>query len=377
MTDETLLRQFLTLKLTPNFGVNKLNQILTRYSLTQFFQLPAAKLIELKFKPEQISALSQPNQRLIDLMLQWQSTPKQHIIHYQDPQYPKQLKQIASAPLLLFVKGNAQLLNSPQLGIVGSRNLTITGQNNAFDFAKKLAELGITITSGLAIGVDGFSHKGALSVEGGNTIAVLGTGLNQLYPKRHKNLAQQITEQGALVSEFLLDQSAKPENFPRRNRIISGLSYGTLVVEAAIKSGSLISARYALEQNREVFAIPGAITNPMSRGCHHLIKQGAILVENIHDIINELAPFQQHILNQQQALQSSQQQVDKNTTAAPRNNTENSPHNSLIDHIGYDATSVDCIAERSLLPVNDLLAQLLDMELAGEISSVPGGYLRN
>ncbi|MCJ8268592.1 MAG: DNA-processing protein DprA [Psychrosphaera sp.] len=327
-----------------------------------FLNLPAAELRQLKLKEPQIKAITQPNQSQIERMEQWASEANQHIICYDDPRYPETLKHIASPPILLFVKGDLNVLNTPQLAIVGSRNLTITGQDNAFNFAKNLAKMGITVTSGLAIGVDGFSHRGALEGKG-KTIAVLGTGLNQIYPKRHRTLAQQVSENGALISEFLPDQTARPENFPRRNRIISGLSQGTLVVEAAIKSGSLITAKYAMEQDREVFAIPGSIHSPMSKGCHWLIKQGAKLVEDINDIVEELSAFQ-HFLAQQ-AIERIQV---KQTSAVP---TE-----GLLKHIGFEATAVDCIAQRSLLSIPDVLAQLLDMELAGKVAAVPGGYLR-
>lgn len=369
MTNDIVMRQLLTLRLTPHFGSAALNQVLEHYTLEQFFQLTAQQLAELKFKPQQIDALNNPNHSLIEQCIEWQQQPDQHVIHYLAEDYPPMLKQIASAPLVLFVKGNAELLHSPQLAVVGSRSLSITGQENAFQFSRQLAELGITITSGLALGVDGFSHKGALDANG-HTIAVLGTGLNQLYPRRHRQLAQQIVLQGALVSEFMLEQNAKPENFPRRNRIISGLSYGTLVVEAAIKSGSLITARYALEQDREVFAIPGPVSNPMSKGCHYLIKQGASLVEDIYDIIHQVPAFGEHLLAQKQSLE--QQKLNR----LAHSNDDDPSKSSLIHHIGYDVTSVDCIVERSSLPVNDILAQLLDMELMGQIVAVPGGYLR-
>lgn len=356
------LRHWLHLKCIPQLGISTLNKINQHYSIEQFLALPHSALAQLKLKPPQINAITHPNWPLIERMEQWHELPGQHILCYHDTRYPDALKHIASPPMLLFVKGDLSVLNAPQLAIVGSRNLTITGQDNAFNFAKQLAQLGIIVTSGLAIGVDGFSHRGALD-GGGQTIAVLGTGLENVYPKRHKVLAQQIIDNGALVSEFLPDQSARPENFPRRNRLISGLSQGTLVIEAAIKSGSLITAKYAMEQGREVFAIPGSIHNPMSQGCHQLIKQGAKLVENINDIIEELTAFA-HFLAKKSLAQTRQ------------TNKVDDSQNPLLAHIGFEATSVDVIAQRSLLPVNDILAQLLDMELVGDIVAVAGGYLR-
>lgn len=356
------LRHWLILKLIPQIGVKTLQKINQHYSLEVFLSLDPEKLRQLKLNERQIQAITQPDIQQIERMQRWAEPDNHHIICYDDPRYPDTLKQISSPPTLLFVKGDTTVLNTPQLAIVGSRDLTITGQDNALNFAKQLAQLGITITSGLAIGVDGYSHKGALEGNG-KTIAVLGTGLNQIYPKRHRALAQQICENGALVSEFLPDQTARAGNFPRRNRIISGLSQGTLVVEAAIKSGSLITARFAMEQDREVFAVPGSIHNPMSKGCHWLIKQGAKLVEEINDIIEELTTFQQFL-------------AKRVITETPDEKAAFVEAHPLIRHIGYEVTAVDCIAERSLLPVNDVLAQLLDMELAGEITSVPGGYLR-
>jgi DNA processing protein len=380
------LRHWLVLKLVPQMGVKTLHKIIEHLSnqnpdecanqqsdkkpdskpnkppIETLLNLSAANLRHLKLNERQIKAITQPNQSQIERMEQWASEPNQRIIYYDDPRYPDTLKQIASPPLLLFVKGDTAVLNTPGLAIVGSRNLTITGQDNAFNFGKNLAQMGITVTSGLAIGVDGFSHRGALEGKG-KTIAVLGTGLDQIYPKRHRALAQQISESGALVSEFLPDQTARPENFPRRNRIISGLSQGTLVIEAAIKSGSLITAKYAMEQDREVFAIPGSIHSPMSKGCHWLIKQGAKLVEDINDIVEELSAFQ-HFLAER-AIQSIQV---KQTSAVPED--------SLLKHIGFEATAVDSISQRSSLSIPDVLAQLLDMELAGKVAAVPGGYLR-
>ena len=368
-TNEVTLRQLLICKLIPNLGVEKLKLIIEHYSFDEFLAMNNKELSNLKLKSPQISAITSPNEQLIDQLLHWQQQSNYNIINYFDSNYPALLKQTSSPPLLLFTHGDISLLNSPQIAIVGSRSLSITGQENAYQFAFELAELGITITSGLAIGVDGFSHKGALSAKG-NTIAVLGTGVNCIYPKRHQALAKQISEQGLLISEFLPMQTAKPENFPRRNRIISGLCTGTLVIEAATKSGSLITAKYALEQNREVFAIPGTLSNPLSRGCHQLIKQGATLTEDVFDIINELPDIQQHIVKQKQQYEQSRNKPKCSETG------DKSRKSSLINHISYDVTSVDSIAERANLAINEVLTQLLDMELAGEIVSVPGGYLR-
>ena len=197
-----------------------------------------------------------------------------------DARYPELLKQIADPPSILFVQGDVSLLAKWQIALVGSRNPSASGRDTAYEFSRYLAQDGITINSGLAMGIDAASHQGALAA-GGKTIAVIGTGLDRVYPAKHRELAHEIASTGAIVSEFALGTSPRAENFPRRNRIISGLSLGTVVVEAAVKSGSLITARMAMEQGREVFAIPGSIHNPLARGCHQLIRQGAKLVENI------------------------------------------------------------------------------------------------
>ena len=211
--------------------------------------------------------------------MEWLSQPGNHVVHFQDAAYPALLKQIADPPPLLFVRGDRDYLAQPQLAIVGSRNPTHTGRALAREFAAHLASFGLTITSGLASGIDGAAHQGAIEA-GGTTLAVTGTGLDRVYPARHRDLAHRVAENGALVTEFPPGTAPLAANFPRRNRLISGLSLGTLVVEAALRSGSLITARSALEQGREVFAIPGSIHNPLARGCHALIRDGAKLVES-------------------------------------------------------------------------------------------------
>jgi len=213
-----------------------------------------------------------------------------HILTLHDPAYPALLKEIADPPPLLFVRGDPAVLSRPQLGIVGSRNPTPGGRSLAEDFARSLSRCGLVVTSGMALGIDAAGHRGALR-GGGTTLAVAGTGPDRIYPARHRDLARAIVEQGAIISEFAPGTPALPSNFPRRNRIISGLSLGVLVVEAACRSGSLITARLAAEQGREVFALPGSIHNPLARGCHHLIRQGAKLVEDIEDIVEELGPL--------------------------------------------------------------------------------------
>jgi len=296
--------------------------------------------------------------------LEWLSETGSHLLTLHDPNYPPLLKGTSSPPPILYVKGDPELLKHPQLAMVGSRNPTRSGADTAQSFARHFAQAGLAITSGMALGIDAASHKGALDVDG-LTIAVAGTGLDRVYPARHRALAKEIADKGALVSEFPIGTHPQAENFPRRNRIISGLSLGTLVVEAAQKSGSLISARYANEQGREVFAIPGSIHNPLARGCHQLIKEGAKLVETAEDVLEELAPLLSSVLN--------------STTVRSAETPENRPvmdkeQRDLLDAIDYEPTAIDIIIQRSGLTAESVSSMLLIMELNNFIASEPGGY---
>lgn len=294
--------------------------------------------------------------------------PEVTLLSLEDPRYPALLREIRRAPPLLFVLGDPACLRMPQVAIVGSRNPTPGGSDNAHHFARFLAGAGFTITSGLALGVDGAAHRGALAANG-KTIAVLGTGIDRVYPARHRQLAQDIIATGgALVSEFPLDTRSNASNFPQRNRIISGLSCGTLVVEAAVQSGSLITARLALEQNREVFAIPGSIHNPLARGCHKLIRDGAKLVETGQDIVEELGAllgFQQAELDYAQGSAASVAQLMLDPAEA-----------RLLDAMGYDPVDVDTLAQRTALDVGLIAAQLIGLELKGAVSNTAIGYVR-
>jgi DNA processing protein len=272
------------------------------------------------------------------------------------------LLQIPDSPPLLYIHGNVDILSSLQLSMVGSRNPTVSGRRTAKEFAGCLATAGLTITSGLALGIDAASHTGALDV-GKPTIAVMGTGLDRVYPASNRDLAHRIAEHGALVSEFPIGTPPKPENFPQRNRIISGLSLGTLVVEAATRSGSLISARCATEQGREVFAIPGSIHNPLSRGCHALIRQGAKLVETAQDIMDELGSLAA-------AATSTSSSVSESTEHGPELATD---YMQLLDSMGYSNASVDMLVETSGLTPAIVSSMLLQLELKGFIASCPGG----
>jgi DNA processing protein len=266
----------------------------------------------------------------------------------------------------LYVHGNVAALHTPQLAIVGSRNPSAGGQETAHAFAAHLASVGLTITSGLALGIDAASHAGALD-SSGTTVAVMGTGLDRVYPARHRELAHEIVSGGgALVAEFPVGTGPRPENFPRRNRIISGLSLGTLVVEAAPRSGSLTTARHAVEQGREVFAIPGSIHNPLARGCHALIRQGAKLVETAADVLEELGVFIEHAPQTSSPLPA----------ASP--DTPSSEQSQLLDYMGFDIITIDQLVARSGLTAAAVSSMLLILELDGRVVSQAGGrYVRN
>jgi DNA processing protein len=311
---------------------------------------------------ETIDAFLRPDPRAIERDLEWAQQPGNHIITCRDPLWPVLLAELPDAPPLLYVHGNPDLLGEPQLAMVGSRNPTPAGLQTARDFARHLATTGLVITSGLALGIDAASHQGALDA-GAPTIAVMGTGLDRVYPARNRDLARTIAGNGALVSEFPIGTPPLAENFPRRNRILSGLSLGTLVVEAALRSGSLISARYAAEQGREVFAIPGSIHNTLARGCHALIRQGAKLVETAQDIIDELGPLAGACVATPSVPATTSDQVGQLAE----------DYSQLLEIIGFDSTSIDRLVAASGLTPAEVSSMLLQLEMEGYIASSPGG----
>ena len=296
--------------------------------------------------------------------LAWLEEPGHHLVTRDDPRYPERLKCIPDAPIALYVAGDPGLLDQPQIAIVGSRNPTPGGERNAFEFARHLAGCGLVITSGLALGIDGAAHRGALAADA-PTVAVTATGLDLVYPARHRALAHQIAERGALISEFPIGTRVRAGLFPRRNRIISGLSLGVLVVEAALGSGSLITARLAGEQGREVFAIPGSIHNPLARGCHQLIREGARLVERAQDLFEELAPQLQACLRPLATPEAP--------SAEPAPTSVDDDYGRLLDAMGYDPVSPDELVARTGLPPEAVSSMLLLLELEGRVSAVPGG----
>lgn len=359
------LSDWLILYHAPGIGAVTFHQLLDRHpNPGELLQSGTEQLRMLGLKQASINALRHPDEAAVARDLEWHEKPGNRIMCCRDPDYPALLLQIPAPPPLLYVHGNPELLSQPQLAMVGSRNPTASGQRTATEFARHLSAAGLVITSGLALGIDAASHQGALDT-GSPTIAVMGTGLDRVYPARHRDLAREIAAQGVLVSEFPVGTAPLAENFPRRNRIISGLSLGTLVIEAALRSGSLISARFAGEQGREVFAIPGSIHNPLARGCHHLIRQGAKLVETAQDVIDELGALA--------AVCSSPPRIAATTEEAGNSRELDEEYLQLIDYIEFDNTSIDQLVTRSGLTAAEVSSMLLQLEMSGYIASSPGG----
>ncbi len=351
MALDSTLASWLTLSQIPGLGAEGLRKLLQTFgSPNAVFTAPTSEVRQI-VKPAvtQQIALGIIEENLV-ITEQWLSDPLNHIVTLADDSYPQQLLNTQDPPFLLFVKGRLDLLNKPSLAIVGSRNATPQGIRNAEAFAQSLSELGFCIVSGMALGVDAAAHIGALKGLG-SSIAVVGTGLDRIYPASNKELAHQLSIHGAIISEFPLGTPPLPANFPRRNRIISGLSQGCLIVEASLQSGSLITARLALEQSREVFAIPGSIHSPQSKGCHALIKQGAKLVENAEDIIQELGGSFPIIKQSSSPL----------------------PEHALFEFLHFDPIDLDTLSERSSLTIAALSAILLQLELEGKVTTLPGG----
>ena len=301
--------------------------------------------------------ISPSTQQLIERTRQWLSTPGNHVLTLLDAAYPPLLREIHDPPLLLYAVGRLALLSAPSLAIVGSRNASTQGKANASAFARAFSEAGLTVVSGLALGIDAAAHEGALAGPG-STVAVIGTGADIVYPARNHKLAHRIAESGCLISEYPLGHPVLASNFPRRNRLISGLSSGVLVVEAAAQSGSLITARMAAEQGRDVFAIPGSIHAPMSKGCHQLIREGAKLVDSAADVLDEIVP------------------AAGRTGAAPGASAPGHAAGLLLDALGYDPVGADALALECGLDAGALSAQLLALELAGHLERLPGGMFQ-
>jgi DNA processing protein len=352
MRDEAELAAWLRLTLVPGLGPRGLRKLLSALGLPS--QILASKRAAIAAAAGDAIAeaiLVADSAETVEAALNWARQRGNHIITLADPAYPKQLLEIPDPPPLLYVRGRANLLARECLAIVGSRNATAQGLANAKAFAQTFSTAGLTIVSGLALGIDAAAHLGALEGDG-STIAILGTGADVPYPSRNRDLYERIAVEGAVVSEFALKTPAMASNFPRRNRLISGLARGVLVVEAAISSGSLVTARLAADQGRDVFAVPGSIHSPFSKGCHALIKQGAKLVESAQDVLEELG------------------RASSSATAA---SSAHDDEHALLAHLGHDPCNVDVLVERSGLTADRVSAILLELELLGRVESLPGG----
>jgi DNA processing protein len=323
-----------------------------------------ATLAALGLRADQVAALRRPDRDGLASDERWLAGTGRSVIGWGTPDYPALLAGIHDPPLALFVEGDAAVLWLPQLAIVGSRNPTPLGHDTARQFARDLAAAGLAITSGLALGIDSAGHRGALQA-GGRTVAVLGCGLDRIYPRSHAGLAREVAAHGALVSDLPTGTPPLKHHFPRRNRLISGLSLGTLVVEAALQSGSLITARLALEQGREVFAIPGSIHNPMARGCHRLIRDGAQLVETVHDIFTELGALLAGLRLQACAEAPDAQEVSGSTL--------DKDHEILLDALGFAPASIDTLVARTGFAAQAVAPMLLILELGGWVAQQHGG----
>ena len=369
------LEHWLTLRHTAGVGPSTFHTLLDAFgSVEAALGANASQLPQHGIQSNVITALTNRKKPDIQADLDWHAQARHHIITLQDERYPAQLKDLNDAPPLLYVRGDTDYLNRSQLAIVGTRNPTASGRNTAKEFANHLADAGITITSGLASGIDGASHEGALLGLAG-TIAVVAHGLDIVYPAQHQQLAQNISEHGAVISEMPIGAQPTRGSFPRRNRLISALALGTLVVEAAQKSGSLITARYALEQNREVFAIPGSIHNPMARGCHQLIRQGAKLVESVNDILEDLS------INLSQTSsypQKPRTNIQKKPTEKTNDlhKTLDPDHQKLLKCLAYEPASVDELVSQSGFSAAEVASMLLILELDDIIACQDGRYTR-
>jgi len=360
---------WLLLNRVPGLGAASVHRLLQHFSEPRAaLNARGNDLRQLGLGQNVISALQTIDNTAIASDLDWLAQDQHHLISFNDARYPGLLKQIVDPPPLLYVHGDPDYLRQPQLAMVGSRNPTASGERTAREFARHLATAGITITSGLATGIDAACHEGALQGLAG-TVALVAHGLDKLYPASHRRLADAIVQHGAIASEMPVGTEPQRGLFPRRNRIISGLSLGTLVVEAALRSGSLITARHAMEQGREVFAIPGSIHNPLARGCHSLIRQGAKLVETASDILEELAPH----LGSIAPLPDADSDRAKNTLQQAELDPD---HKKLLKCLDYEPRAIDSIVTCSGFSAAEVASMLLILELEGSIICKNGRYTR-
>jgi DNA processing protein len=349
----------LLLNRVPSVGPRTIKKLLNRWpDPTDIFKLSKNELICAGLSERLANAILSVHQDAILPDLDWQDAASHHaLMTWADDTYPSCLKEIPDAPPVLYASGNIEALQGIKLAMIGSRTPSAAGARAAFEFARDLSAHAITIVSGLARGIDGQAHRGCL-LSKGKTIAILGAGIDCIYPKQHARLAKEIQTEGLLLSEFPLGTAPLAGHFPRRNRIISGLALATLVVEASLKSGSLITAHLALEQNRGVMALPGSIENPLAKGCHTLLQQGAALVTSPREVLEELCVDRR--------FRGSGKELDSSLGGT----------GSLIAYISFEVTTVDSIVDRSSLPVEDVMTDLAELELQGHVQAVPGGYIR-
>jgi DNA processing protein len=363
MIDDVSLKAWLALSLTRGLGGENARRLLKEFGSPE--AVFAASISSLKSVVKADIAAEISNGIAGDAVapaLAWLEDANNHIVTLADSDYPQALLNIPDPPLLLYVKGRLDLLNRPALAVVGSRSATPQGISNAEAFSKSLSDAGLSIISGLAHGIDAAAHRGGLRGQG-SSVAVIGTGLDKVYPAANRDLAHALAQHGAIISEFPLGTPPLAANFPRRNRLISGMSLGCLVVEASLQSGSLITARLALEQGRDVFAIPGSIHAPQSKGCHALLKQGAKLVEAAQDILEELRGL----------LASPAPAANLAGARSEGPNSEGQDAAMLLEHLGFDPVDVGTLSVRCGLTVSQLSAMLLSLELNGRICVLPGG----
>ncbi len=364
-------RPWLMLAKTPGVGTKTYSTLLQQFgSPDAVFQASTDDLAAVGLKSKSLNFLKSPDWSQVESDFLWAEQELAHILTLNDEHYPKLLREIPDPPPVLYVYGQISALSLNSFAIVGSRNPSSSGTETAFAFAKHLSTMGFSIVSGLALGIDAASHEGALAANG-VTVAVTGTGLDRVYPAKNKEIAHQIPERGALVSEFPPGTAPTAGNFPRRNRIISGLSYGVLVVEAALKSGSLITARLGVEQGREVFAVPGSIHQPQAKGCNALIREGAKLVETAQHILEEFQGIGSLMLDnlaqKNYGFNDKQQEIVDETVGLDED------YQKVLDVVGFEPTSVDKVINRCGLTADAVCSMLLVLELRGYINSATGG----
>ncbi len=355
------LSAWLALNRAPHLGPLSIQRLLKHYpSAVEIFAASPTELAACGLNNRQVDSLLTPDWAGVEIDLRWQEQDRARIYVLSDENYPALLRQIPDPPPVLYLFGHPEVASLQQIAMVGSRTPTPMGRETAHEFGAHLAALGWVVTSGLAHGIDAAAHRGAMSV-GGMSIAVTGTGLDRVYPARHHELAHEIAEKGVLISEFPLGSPPRPGHFPRRNRIISGLSRAVLVVEAALRSGSLITARLALEQGRDVFAVPGSIRNSQAKGCNTLIQEGAKLVETVQDIVEEFPDF---------ITEDPEEPIEDNLATGFELDGD---YSKVLDNVGYEPTSVDKVVERSGLTVDAVCSMLLVLELQGYVATMSGG----